>query len=314
VTAVRFGATPGKSVHVVSATRLYITSPPHAAGTVGVRVVTTHGASAGRTADHYTYVAPPAISAISPTSGPTAGGTRVALTGRNFRHVSAVRFGTTAAGTAVHVTSSTKLYVTAPAHAGALVNVRVTTAYGASAVLAADHYAYVAPPAISAVSPAGGPTTGGTRVAVSGSNFRHVAAVMFGTAAGTAVHVTSSTRLYVTAPAHAVGGVDVGVRTAYGTSRVVAADQFSYVVAPTISTVTPGIGTSAGGTTLTVTGTGFVNVTSVTFGGIPGTATVVNSATELTVQTPPHSAGSVDVQVTITYAISAVDTDAFTFE
>ena len=41
---------------------------------------------------------------------------------------------------------------------------------------------------------------------------------------------------------------------------------------------------------------------------------VTRTLTELAVQTPPHSAGSVDVQVTITYAISAVATDAFTFE
>jgi peptidoglycan/xylan/chitin deacetylase (PgdA/CDA1 family) len=144
VTAVRFGSTAGQSVHVVSATKLLITSPPHGAGVVGVQVVTTHGVSAARTVARFRYVAPPTIRTISPTSGPTAGGTRVAINGSNFLHVTAVRFGTTA-GRLVHVASSTLLLVTVPAHTAGLVNVQVFTSYGASAFSTVARFRYVAP-------------------------------------------------------------------------------------------------------------------------------------------------------------------------
>lgn len=129
VIAVTFGTSPGASIHVVSSTRLWITAPAHTAGTVNVRVSTTAGTSALRTADHYTYVSPPAVTGLVPQSGTRAGGTRVRVTGSNFSHVTAVNFGTVA-GTSIHVVAPTRLWVTSPTHAVGLVGVRVTTAYG----------------------------------------------------------------------------------------------------------------------------------------------------------------------------------------
>ena len=313
VTGVRFGPLAGRALHVVSATRLWITSPRHAAGVVDTHVVTTHGTSAGHPADQFSYVAPPTVSAIVAPSGPIAGGTRVAVAGTNFRRVATVMFGN-AAGTGVHVTSSTGLRVTAPPHPAGVVPVRVTTAYGASALVAADHYTYVGPPEITGVSPAGGPTTGGTRVLVLGADFTHVTAVVFGAAAGVGLHLESATRLWVTAPPGSAGAVDVAVTTRYGTSTVISADQFTYVTPPTIGNVAPYTGPAAGSTTVVVTGTGFVDgATTVTFGGVPGTGLIVNSPTELAVQTPAHAAGTVDLEVRISYGAFAQSPGAFTF-
>jgi hypothetical protein len=58
------------------------------------------------------------------------------------------------------------------------------------------------------------------------------------------------------------------------------------MVLPTITLLTPNFGTNAGGTTVAVTGTGFVAPVSVSFNGIPATSVVVNSATSVTVVTP----------------------------
>ena len=70
---------------------------PAGTGTVDVRVTTPAGTSAVVTADRYTYVAAPAITSLSPTTGPAAGGTTVTITGSGFNGASAVNFGTSAA-------------------------------------------------------------------------------------------------------------------------------------------------------------------------------------------------------------------------
>lgn len=73
-------------------------------------------------------------------------------------------------------------------------------------------------------------------------------------------------------------------------------------VVPTAVSLAPPSGPVAGGTTVTVTGSGFVpGATSVTIGGITVAAdqvSVVADGTSLSFSTPPHPAGPVDVTVT----------------
>ncbi|MFN2562090.1 MAG: polysaccharide deacetylase family protein [Jatrophihabitans sp.] len=181
--------------------------------------------------DLYAHGKPPSVTALSTRSGPTSGGTRVTITGRDFRGVRKVTFSSTA-GTSLHVSSSTSLSVTAPAHAAGVVGVRVTTTVGTSAPVAAATFRYVAPPVVTAVSPNAGDVAGGVRVRVTGSNFVSVTGVRFGTVAGTALQVSSSGTIYITAPAHAAGLVDIRVTTAYGVSSVASVDRFAYVIPP----------------------------------------------------------------------------------
>ena len=68
--------------------------------------------------------------------------------------------------------------------------------------------------------------------------------------------------------------------------------------APVIASVSPATGTSAGGTSVTLTGSGFVTGATVTFGGTAATSVSVVSATSITAVTPAHAAGSVAVIVT----------------
>jgi hypothetical protein len=67
---------------------------------------------------------------------------------------------------------------------------------------------------------------------------------------------------------------------------------------PRITSVTPDGGPSAGGTRVTVGGTGLTGVTAVDFGGAAGSSLSLSSSTSLTVTAPPHAAGLVDIQVT----------------
>jgi N-acetylmuramoyl-L-alanine amidase len=87
---------------------------------------------------------------------------------------------------------------------------------------------------VGAVSPRHGKLTGGTRVKVTGTGFRHVYEVRFGTVDGTSVRVVSTTVMYVTTPAHAVGRVHVRVITAAGTSPARYADRYFYAHAPQV--------------------------------------------------------------------------------
>ncbi|MFT3809277.1 MAG: putative Ig domain-containing protein [Micropepsaceae bacterium] len=80
---------------------------------------------------------------------------------------------------------------------------------------------------------------------------------------------------------------------------------------PTISSVAPTSGTTAGGQTVTIFGTNFQNVTGVTFGGAAASFSPVN-ATTVTVTTPAHAAGPVDVVVT-TPGGAATLTNAYTY-
>lgn len=64
-----------------------------------------------------------------------------------------------------------------------------------------------------------------------------------------------------------------------------------------ITTVAPATGGVAGGTAVTITGTGFTGATGVTFGGTAGTAFTVVSSTSITVTTPAHASGAVTVVV-----------------
>ena len=67
----------------------------------------------------------PTVSAISPTSGTTGGGTPVTITGTGFLTGATVSLGGTAA-TGVTVVSSTSITATTAAHAAGAVNVVVT--------------------------------------------------------------------------------------------------------------------------------------------------------------------------------------------
>ena len=71
------------------------------------------------------------------------------------------------------------------------------------------------------------------------------------------------------------------------------------ITAPSISALSPARGTTGGGTSVTITGTGFTGATAVTFAGVAATSFTVDSATQITAVTPAGaSAGDVDVAVT----------------
>jgi hypothetical protein len=99
------------------------------------------GTSTASGADQFTYIPNPLVTSISPTSGSTAGGTAVTITGTNLLNTSAVIFGGTPAASFT-VNSSTSITATTAAHAAGSASITVTTPGGSSA---GTQYTYIAP-------------------------------------------------------------------------------------------------------------------------------------------------------------------------
>jgi hypothetical protein len=256
----------------------------------------------------------PVVSKLSLTSGPVTGGVRVTVTGRYFTKVTKVVFGSSP-GKSLKVLSGTELEVTAPGHPAGTVNVEVVAKAGRSKAVTADRFTYIAAPVIRAVSPARGSTEGGTLVTITGSNFIRVTRVTFGGKRARIGTPSSPGSLRVTAPAGTAGQVDIRVSTAYGTSAVVTADHYKYVAPPVVTGISPRTGPAAGGTKVTITGTGFTGATRVRFGpAAPAQSYTVNSATSITAITPRGN-GTQDVQVYTRYGVSAANpADKFTYQ
>lgn len=169
-------------------------------------------------------------------------------------------------------------------------------------------------PTVSSVSPASGPAAGGTSVTVTGQAMTGVTAVKFGGVNATGFIFNSDSSLTVTAPAGTPGStVDITVTTPGGTSTASASDQFTYVQAPAVSSVSPSSGAAAGGTSVTITGSNLANATAVRFGATNATSFTVNSATSITAISPAGS-GAVDVTATTAGGTSATSaSDQFTY-
>ena len=252
----------------------------------------------------------PAVVSVSPGSG--AAGTSVTITGTGFAGATGVTFGSTAANFTVQ--DSSHIAATAPPGSGT-VDVHVTTGAGSSPTVPTDTYSYPVPaPTVTKVSPARGPASGGQTVTVTGSALTGATQVLFGNKAGSHVQVVSAGKLTVVAPAHAVGSVDVRVKTAGGTSAISSHDKYAYEPRPTVTSVSPAKGTKAGGTLVTIKGTGFISGAKVHFGSAAGTSVTVVSSTKITVRTPAHAKGTVDVTVKTAGGTSATGSaDHYTF-
>jgi alpha-tubulin suppressor-like RCC1 family protein len=254
----------------------------------------------------------PAVASVSPSIGPAAGGNTVTIGGADLTGATSVRFGS-AEATNVTVDSATEITATAPAGTGT-VDVIVVTPGGTSRATASDHYTYQHPPTVTRLLPTSGPVAGETSVTITGTEFSAATGVSFGGLPATSFKVNSTTSITAVAPAHAVGTVDVVVANSAGTSAITTKDRYKYV--PVIESVAPNAGPVAGGTSVTVTGTGFAlgAATIFKFGTAKATAVNCTSATSCTMLSPAHAAGTVNVTATANKVLSVKSALAvFTF-
>ncbi len=277
----KFGGTNATSFTVTGATSITATAPA-GTGTVDVTVTSIGGTSAVSAGDKFTYIAAPTVASLSPTSGPTAGGTGVTISGTGFTGASAVKFGA-ANVTSFTVASATSITATAPAGSGT-VDVTVTTRGGTSAAAASDKFTYVprlvAHPVSAGVAfgstndPIALNITGGTAVSVAVAS---AAAHGTATASGTAIAYTPAPG-YVGADSFSYTATNPGGTSSSATVTITVGAPAVPVVAAK-SVTTPYDTATAIDLSGSITG---VDVTAVTVATAPGHGTTAVSGKVVT--------------------------------
>lgn len=155
-------------------------------------------------------------------------------------------------------------------------------------------------PRVASVSPSSGVAGGGTSVTITGTNLTGTTSVTVGSSPATSVTVVSDSTITATTPAGSAGAANVTVTTAAGS--MMKWSGFTYgtpdpLTDPDITGVAPTQGSTAGGTTITVTGINVGTTDDVLVGGAPASSVTVVNATTVTAVTPEGLAGTVDVAV-----------------
>lgn len=172
-------------------------------------------------------------------------------------------------------------------------------------------------PVVTGINPSTGPTSGGTPLVIAGSNLSGATSVTFSTGATSVIVTpTSSTpsSVSVVTPVwpYAAGAARVTVATGAGSSSQPAFFNFTSISAPVLASLYPNYGPMSGGNVTTITGTGLLYTTNVSF---TQGATIVNapsfailSATQVAAVVPPApvGAGAASVNVTNGAGTSAI--------
>jgi gliding motility-associated-like protein len=223
-------------------------------------------------------VAAPTISSFSP--GSAGSGNTVTITGTGFIGVTAVSFGGTAA-TSFNVVSSTT--ITAIVSTGTSGSISVTAAGG---TVTSPGFTFLLPPTISSINPTAAGT--GATVTITGTNLLGTTDVLFGASAAASFTVVSSTTITAVVANGSTGAVTV--KSPAGGASIAG---FSFLLPPTVVVFNPT--SAAQGGSVTIDGTNFVNVTSVSFGGVPAESFVVVSSKTITAKVGVGASGSVSV-------------------
>jgi IPT/TIG domain/Regulator of chromosome condensation (RCC1) repeat len=317
VDAVRFGTEAAAHMTINSQTSITAEAPP-GTGAVDVTVETTGGTSETSAQDIFTYIPQPSISALAPSAGIVAGTIRIK--GSNLAGATGVSFGTTPA-TSFSEPNGGEIAAVVPKGIGT-VDVRVTTVGGTSPITTADQFTYTPSgpvPTIAKLAPKKGVGAGGTRVVIHGTELKEAVEVDFGGRAAEGFTVVSATEVTALSPPAASGIVDVTVTTTGGTSPISPADHFEYQGTSVLG-VAPNHGSRSGGTSVTISGSGFVpgtTATSFKFGKVLATEIDCTSSSSCTASAPAQSkAGAVDVRAAVAKKTSKKNSpaDRFTYE
>jgi hypothetical protein len=300
------GGNPALDYTVISDSIALFTAPPGQAGDVDVVLTNPNGTATCRGC--FTSYAPLLLQSLTPGAGPLAGGTVVALSGKGLSAQTTVLFGDKAA-TAVTFDAATRTLhaVAPPGQQVGSVDVRVFNGNGTSSLRQA--FRYQGAPVLLGLSPAGGPTAGGTAIDVTGRGLSDVTACSIGAAAAQ-VLLQDDGHLELVSPPGAEGRVDVTCTGPGGASTLRQAFTYFDPQSGTLRLLGlgPTHGPPEGGNTVTLVGGGLGGVSGVSFGGASATILARTSNT-LTVRVPPGPAHTtVDVALSSGTVLAAAYT------
>ncbi len=244
-----------------------------------------------------------------------------------------VKFGVTAA-TVVGSPSATSITALPPTCAMATSNncsstaatVVTVTETNADGQQATSNWTYDAPPsstlAVTSVSPSSGGIGGGTSVKVFGTKFTVTTMITFChvamcSALSTAVFMSNNEIDGMTpaAPGNSLGADDV--KATDMSANATCTGCFTYVNPPSVDHVTPSFGSTAGGTTVTISCnscTYYASGLQIKFGSISAQSATFVDNTHVQAVSPAQFAQTVDVKVTDAGGTSAVNSgDQFSY-
>jgi len=350
-TGVSFGGTPAATFHITNSTTLTAT-PPAGSGLIDITVTTssTDGTSVETSvtssSDTYVYAPVPTVTNVSPNAGPTGGQNVVTLTGAAFESnnsgsnanfaatdviVDLTDIGTspcppTPSSPCFTVNTPTKITIGyMPPHGAGPIHITVETVGGTSTASSGSQYTYQVLPTVTGVSPTAGVLGGGNNITVTGTDFTGATHVLvdgnpFSPCPSSPCFIfgSSTSITFQGLPPHAAGTVDIIVETPAGTSATNPSDQYAYAPVPTVTLLSPHVGSPNPGNIVNVTGTAFESgsnftTTIVSVGAAAITTTpcaisptapcfTVNTATSITIGFMPGQVlnGPDQVDITVT--------------
>jgi hypothetical protein len=236
------------------------------------------------------------ITSITPAYGGVAGGNTVAIVGDGFTSNTSIEIN---GNPATDVTLVDMQNITCTTPAGSVAVVDVDAIDGSYTDTLSSAFTYEAFTLTSAV-----PTTiytgGGDEVTITGTGFVAGATVTIDGNPATSVTVVNAHTITCIAPAGSAGAVDVAVTIGLDTETLVAELTYDSTPPVVITGVSPSSGTTAGGTAITISGTGFTaDCTDIKLPppfNTPTSIVFVNDTT-ITCVTPAGSAGATDLFV-----------------
>jgi N-acetylneuraminic acid mutarotase len=257
----------------------------------------------------YNPVSNVTVARITPTNGKQTGGEAGSIAGSGFLPGATVTIDGVPA-TDVGVTPTIITFTLPPGTEGAK-DVVVTNPDGQKATLRGA-YTYNPFPVIGRIRPLyGGPLNGGTEMTITGSNFMEGVSVTIGENRVQRLEFFSPTELRLRTPPGTIGPKAVSVTNPDG-QEAVKEDGFTYNPAPKILSVSPNAGPLEGGTSITITGTGFIRPVDVIVGNANVTS-LRSSPTGIIAETPLSDAGVKDVTVVNPDGQRDTLKDAFTY-
>ena len=280
----------------------------------------------------YTDSTGPVLLKCAPSSDWDVGGGEVRIIAANLAvsDPPVVTFGgVPAANVKVHPDFGGYLTCTAPPHGVGVVDITVTNPDSQSATLSgAFTYNVTSTPVPLSVTPNQGMGFQRNYVTVTGSGFSKLGTtrVYFGgveavgSPLGGNVSVIDDTRLTCASPVHEPGTVDVTVVNPGGGSGTLK-NGYTFLppLTPAPAGISPDSGQEAGGTRVTITGTGFSpsGTVAVSFGGARATGLTLTEAGagnySISCTTPAHAPGPVDVVITNPGNTTGTLAGAFTY-
>ncbi|WP_227767281.1 IPT/TIG domain-containing protein [Zhaonella formicivorans] len=307
-----------------------VKAPAHEKGKVDVTVLNSDG-GLDQWFAAIEYALPesePKITGLDPVKGSVAGGTWVTITGDDFRVGSWVYFGGKPAADVVLERYDRLTALTPPGKAGK-VDVTVTNSVYLGSFTLKNAFEYVTSvPQIISLAPDQGSYLGGTLVTITGKDFVPGAKVLIGEREATVVGTVSPDSITILTPAS--GDPPLPSQVGYKEVKIVNPDGavalkkegFRYLYPdsnPSIHSISPDRGSTAGGMPVVITGTDFRQGAKVIIGGKEAVVISVDDTAgegkaQIVAKTPPHTEGAKNVVVINYDGASAIKENGFIYE